>query len=111
MPKSDSSQEQAAHWAPTHSIVATVESELNDTNQPIVPNVNWPKKLKMQLIPKSLVLEVVKKQEKYFENAKAVWFHFAENTAVESVHFTRIFREKYVGCVHFHVSYKFESLF
>ena len=96
-PKSDSSQEQVAH-----SVVCTVSSQLNETNEPIVRSDNWPNKLIMQLIPKSLVSQIGGTPSKYFQNARSVLFHFTDNPAKESL--TKVFIQGYAGCVHFHVS-------
>ena len=99
-PKSDSSQEQQPH-----SVVCTVSSQLNETQtEPIVRSDNWPQKLIMQLIPKSLVQQIGGTPSKYFQNARSVLFHFTDNPAKESL--TKVFIQGYAGCVHFHVSFQ-----
>ena len=95
-PKSDSNQEQQAH-----SVVCTVSSQLNETGaEPIVRSDNWPLKLIMQLIPKSLVQQIGGTSSKYFQNARSVLFHFTDNPAKDSL--TKVFNQGYAGCVHFH---------
>jgi len=95
-PKSDSNQEQVAH-----TVVCTVSSQLSENqSEPIVRSDNWPQKLIMQLIPKSLVQQIGGTSSKYFQNARSVLFHFTDNPAKDSL--TKVFNQGYAGCVHFH---------
>ena len=54
-PKSDSSQEQAMH-----SLLCKITSAVNAANESVVKSDNWPDRLIMQLIPKSLVSQIGK---------------------------------------------------
>ena len=86
-----------------HTVVCTVSSQLSENQtEPIVRSDNWPQKLIMQLIPKSLVQQIGGTSSKYFQNARSVLFHFTDNPAKDSL--TKVFNQGYAGCVHFHVS-------
>ena len=95
--KSDSNQEQQAH-----SVVCTVASPVLKPHPsrtvPIVTAENWPQKLIMQLIPKSLVQQVGGTSSKYFQNARSVSFLFPHNFTTVSL--TKLFNEGFAGCVH-----------
>ena len=52
-PKSDASQQQGFH-----SLLCKITSQVNESNEPVVKSDNWPEKLIMQLIPKSLVSQI-----------------------------------------------------
>ena len=90
-PKSESNQEQQAY-----SVVCTVYSQMNETQtESIVKSDTWPQKLIMQLIPKSLVQQIGGTSSKYFQNATAVVFHFADNPMKESL--LEILNQGYAG--------------
>ena len=90
-PKSDSNLEQQAQ-----SVVCTVHSKMNETQmESIVKSDTWPQKLIMQLIPKSLVQQIGGTSSKCFQNATAVFFHFADNPMKESL--VEIFNQGYAG--------------
>ena len=93
-PKSDSNQEQAVH-----SVVCTVTSSLNEAQEPIVRSENWPQKLIMQLIPKSLVQQIGGTSSKYFNHAPSVLFHLSDGPSKEAL--TKVLTQGYAGCVHF----------
>ena len=70
-------QEQVAH-----SIVCTVSTQyMESSQQPTVCSDNWPKKLIVQTIPKSLMQEIGGTSLKYFRNAPLVLFDLTDNPA------------------------------
>ena len=92
-PKYDSNQEQVAH-----SVFCTVSTKfMESSQQPTVCSDNWPKKLIMQMIPRSLVQQNIK----YFQNARFL-FDFTDNPAKNSL--KQVLNQGYAGCVHFHSS-------
>ena len=93
-PKSDSNQEQSLH-----SVVCTVTAQLNDEQETIVRSDNWPQKLIMQLIPKTLVQQIGGQSSKYFHHAPSVLFHLNESPSKDSL--TQVLSQGYAGCVHF----------
>ena len=56
----------------THNVQCSVSTSRNDSGMPEVRSDNWPGKLIMQLIPKSLVQTI---GGSYFRNSKSVLFH------------------------------------
>jgi mediator of RNA polymerase II transcription subunit 25 len=57
---------------------------------------NWPAKLIMQLIPKTLVQTI---GGQYFRNAKSVLFHPTECESLDAL--TKVMGTGFAGCVHF----------
>ena len=87
------------------SVVCTVLSQLQEGSQePKVQADNWPQKLVMQIIHKNLVQQIGGTSNKFFQNAKSVLFHFANNPVKEAL--TKVFNQGFAGCVHLHVSQK-----
>jgi mediator of RNA polymerase II transcription subunit 25 len=57
---------------------------------------NWPGKLIMQLIPKTLVQTI---GGQYFRNSKSVLFHPTECESLDAL--TKVMMTGFAGCVHF----------
>jgi hypothetical protein len=57
---------------------------------------NWPAKLIMQLIPKTLVQTI---GGQYFRNSKSVLFHPTECESLDAL--TKVMGTGFAGCVHF----------
>jgi len=57
---------------------------------------NWPPKLLMQLLPKSLLQNI---GEQYFRNSNSVLFHPNECESLDAL--TKLMRTGFAGCVHF----------
>ena len=80
----------------THKVQCTVSTSKNDRGEPDVRSDNWPGKLIMQLIPKSLVQTI---GGQYFRNSKSVLFHPQECESLVAL--TNVMGTGFAGCVHF----------
>ena len=80
----------------THKVQCTVSTSKNDQGLPDVRSDNWPAKLIMQLIPKSLVQTI---GGQYFRNSKSVLFNPQECESVVAL--TNVMGTGFAGCVHF----------
>ena len=80
----------------THKVQCTVSTSKNDQGLPDVRSDNWPAKLIMQLIPKSLVQTI---GGQYFRNSKSVLFHPQECESLVAL--TNVMGTGFAGCVHF----------
>ena len=80
----------------THKMQCTVSSSKNDQGLPDVRSDNWPAKLIMQLIPKSLVQTI---GGHYFRNSDSVLFHPQECESL--VKMTNVMKTGFAGCVYF----------
>jgi hypothetical protein len=67
-----------------------------ENGQPEVKPDNWPAKLIMQLIPKTLVQTI---GGQYFRNSKSVLFHPTECESLDAL--TKVMGTGFAGCVHF----------
>ena len=95
-PYYDSNQEQVAF-----SVFCTVSTQVMESSQqPTVCSDTWPKRLIMQMIPKSLVQQIGGRSSKYFQNARSVLFDLANNPAKNSL--MKVLNQGYAGLVHFH---------
>lgn len=61
-----------------------------------VNSKNWPRKLIMQLMPKTLVQKI---GNNYFHNSKSVYFHPESSDTLDAL--TTVLASGYAGCVHF----------
>ena len=96
--QSQTIQEQVAH-----SVVCTVSTQfMESSQQPNICSENWPKKLILQTIPKSLVQQIGGTSSKYFQNARLVLFDFTDNRV--KFFLTKVLDDGYAGCVHFRSS-------
>ena len=75
-----------------HNVPCTISSIKENGVTEMVPN-NWPQKLIMQLIPKSLVQTL---GVQYFSNSKSVLFHPSTRDIMKA-----LLGELFAGCVHF----------
>ncbi len=80
----------------THKVQCTVSTSKNEQGLPDVRSDNWPAKLIMQLIPKSLVQTI---GGQYFRNSKSVLFHPQECESLVAL--TNVMGTGFAGCVHF----------
>ena len=80
----------------THKVQCTVFTSKNDRGEPDVRSDNWPGKLIMQLMPKSLVQAI---GGQYFRNSKSVLFHPQECESLVAL--TNVMGTGFAGCVHF----------
>jgi len=80
----------------SHSVSCTVSSTMQENGQPEVRSDNWPNKLIMQLIPKSVIHTI---GNQYFKDAKSVFFHPQESDSLEAL--TKEMSAGFAGCVHF----------
>jgi len=78
-----------------HSVACTVSTS-KDNGQAEVQPENWPSKLIMQLIPKTLVQTI---GGQYFRHSKSVLFHPTECESLEAL--TKVMGSGFAGCVHF----------
>ena len=69
---------------------------VQENGQPEVKPDNWPAKLIMQLIPKTLVQTI---GGQYFRNSKSVLFHPTECESLDAL--TKVMGTGFAGCVHF----------
>jgi len=79
----------------SHSVACSVSTS-KDNGVPEVKPDNWPGKLIMQLIPKSLVQTI---GGQYFRNSKSVLFHPNDCESLEAL--TKVMGTGFAGCVHF----------
>jgi len=79
----------------SHSVACTVSTS-KDNGQAEVRPENWPSKLIMQLIPKTLVQTI---GGQYFRHSKSVLFHPTECESLEAL--TKVMGSGFAGCVHF----------
>jgi len=79
----------------SHSVNCTVSTS-KENGVPEVKPDNWPAKLIMQLIPKSLVQTI---GGQYFRNSKSVLFHPNECESLDAL--TKVMGTGFAGCVHF----------
>jgi len=80
----------------SHSVTCSVSSTMQENGQPEVRSDNWPNKLIMQLIPKSVIHTI---GNQYFKDAKSVFFHPQESDSLEAL--TKEMSAGFAGCVHF----------
>merc|ERR1712155_28306 len=80
----------------THNVQCSVSTSRNDSGMPEVRSDNWPGKLIMQLIPKSLVQTI---GGQYFRNSKSVLFHPQDCESLLAL--TNVMGTGFAGCVHF----------
>jgi mediator of RNA polymerase II transcription subunit 25 len=78
-----------------HTVSCTMSSNTENGGAEVVPD-NWPKKLIMQLIPKSLVQTL---GGQYFMNSKSVLLHPSSSESMETL--TNLLSNGFAGCVHF----------
>ena len=79
----------------SHSVACTVSTS-KEGGVPEVKPDNWPNKLIMQLIPKTLVQTI---GGEYFRNSKSVLFHPSDCESLEAL--TKVMGTGFAGCVHF----------
>merc|ERR1719495_2390553 len=79
----------------SHSVACSVSTS-KENGVPEVKPDNWPAKLIMQLIPKSLVQTI---GGQYFRNSKSVLFHPNDCESLEAL--TKVMGTGFAGCVHF----------
>merc|ERR1719319_545388 len=79
----------------THSVACSVSTS-KEAGVPEVKPDNWPPKLIMQLIPKTLVQTI---GGEYFRNSKSVLFHPNDCESLEAL--TKVMGTGFAGCVHF----------
>jgi len=79
----------------SHSVACSVSTS-KENGVPEVKPDNWPGKLIMQLIPKSLVQTI---GGQYFRNSKSVLFHPNDCDSLEAL--TKVMGTGFAGCVHF----------
>merc|ERR1719392_152576 len=79
----------------SHSVACSTSKD-GSTGLPEVKSDNWPGKLIMQLIPKSLVQTI---GGQYFRNSKSVLFHPQECDSLQAL--TNVMGTGFAGCVHF----------
>merc|ERR1719158_2453284 len=79
----------------SHRVACSVSSS-KENGVPEVKPDNWPGKLIMQLIPKSLVQTI---GGEYFRNSKSVLFHPNDCESLEAL--TKVMGTGFAGCVHF----------
>merc|ERR1719411_2082278 len=81
----------------THNVQCSVSTSKDvNTGLPEVKSDNWPGKLIMQLIPKSLVQTI---GGQYFRNSKSVLFHPQDCDSLQAL--TNVMGTGFAGCVHF----------
>ena len=79
----------------SHSVACSVSTSKENGIPEVKPD-NWPGKLIMQLIPKSLVQTI---GGQYFRNSKSVLFHPNDCDSLEAL--TKVMGTGFAGCVHF----------
>ena len=79
----------------SHSVACSVSTS-KENGVPEVKPDNWPPKLIMQLIPKTLVQTI---GGEYFRNSKSVLFHPSDCDSLEAL--TKVMGTGFAGCVHF----------
>merc|ERR1719323_2266832 len=79
----------------SHSVAFSVSTS-KENGVPEVKPDNWPPKLIMQLIPKTLVQTI---GGEYFRNSKSVLFHPNDCESLEAL--TKVMGTGFAGCVHF----------
>merc|ERR1719189_3153925 len=79
----------------SHSVACSVSTS-KENGVPEVKPDNWPPKLIMQLIPKTLVQTI---GGEYFRNSKSVLFHPNDCESLEAL--TKVMGTGFAGCVHF----------
>ena len=79
----------------SHSVACSVSTS-KENGVPEVKPDNWPTKLIMQLIPKTLVQTI---GGEYFRNSKSVLFHPSDCDSLEAL--TKVMGTGFAGCVHF----------
>ena len=82
--------------AGAHIVMCSVTSS-KENGITEVKSDNWPRRLIMQLIPKTLVQTI---GGQFFRNSKSVLFHPEPSEALNAL--TKVFGNGYAGCVHFH---------
>ena len=89
----------------SQSVGCIISSQLDDNgHETVVKAENWPPKLMMQLIPKSIVSQIGETSNKFFCNAKSVLFNFPVGLAVNEQP-GKILNNGYAGCVHLGVRF------
>ena len=77
-----------------HTVVCSVTSKKDDNGLPEVKPDNWPPKLIMQLIPKTLVQKL---GGHFFNHSRSVLFHPQKSDSLDIL--TRVLGTGYAGCV------------
>ena len=77
-----------------HQVVCSVTSKKDDNGMPEVKPDNWPSKLIMQLIPKTLVQKL---GGHFFNHSRSVLFHPQKSESLDIL--TRVLGTGYAGCV------------
>jgi mediator of RNA polymerase II transcription subunit 25 len=77
-----------------HTVVCSVTSKKDDNGMPEVKPDNWPPKLIMQLIPKTLVQKL---GGHFFNHSRSVLFHPQKSESLDIL--TRVLGTGYAGCV------------
>ena len=85
-----------------HTVVCSVTSKKDDNGMPEVKPDNWPPKLIMQLIPKTLVQKL---GGHFFNHSRSVLFHPQKSESLDIL--TKVLGTGYAGCV---VRYSKKSL-
>ena len=75
--------------------IITVSSNVKENGQPEVMPDNWPSKLMLQLIPKSVIQSI---GGQYFKDSKSVLFHPQESDSLEAL--SKEMSSGFAGCVH-----------
>ncbi len=78
-----------------HVVMCSVTSSKENGGQE-VKSENWPRRLIMQLIPKSLVQTI---GSSYFKSSRSVLFHPEPSEALNAL--TKVLSNGFAGCVHF----------
>jgi len=79
----------------SYSVSCTVSSNVKENGQPEVMPDNWPSKLMLQLIPKSVIQSI---GGQYFKDSKSVLFHPQESDSLEAL--SKEMSSGFAGCVH-----------
>ena len=77
-----------------HTVVCSVTSKKDDNGMPEVKPDNWPPKLIMQLIPKTLVQKL---GGHFFNHSRSVLFHPQKSESLDIL--TKVLGTGYAGCV------------
>ena len=92
--KENSKVEPNASKKMEHAVVCSVTSKKDDNGMPEVKPDNWPPKLIMQLIPKTLVQKL---GGHFFNHSRSVLFHPQKSESLDIL--TKVLGTGYAGCV------------
>lgn len=92
--KENSKVEPNASKKMEHTVVCSVTSKKDDNGMPEVKPDNWPPKLIMQLIPKTLVQKL---GGHFFNHSRSVLFHPQKSESLDIL--TKVLGTGYAGCV------------